>query len=98
MARISKQELLKLQKKLKSDAKIGAKFGITRQAVHQLRNKYGIPAVQSKNNERDAKISAMHKQGMTGIVIAKKMKLSSSHVYRILGSPKKTVTKAKTKK
>ena len=45
MARITKSQLVTLQKKLKRDAAIGAEFGITRQAVHQLRKKYGIVSV-----------------------------------------------------
>ena len=88
MARISKQVLLKLQKKLKSDAIIGAEFDITRQAVYQLRIKYGIPAVQGRNDERDAKIIDMRKQGKTGIAIAKKMNLTYSRVYYIISKSK----------
>lgn len=42
MPRFSKSELIKLQKKLKTDAEIGKKFGITRQAVHTMRKFYGI--------------------------------------------------------
>ena len=42
MARISKAQLLKLQKKFKTDAAIGEQFGITRQAVHQLRKSMGL--------------------------------------------------------
>jgi len=95
MARISKQVLLKLQKKLKVDSKIGAEFGITRQAVYQLRVKYGIPAVQGRNDERNAKIIDMHKQGKTGLAIAKKMKMSRCCVYGILSRGKKAKTKAK---
>ena len=45
MARVTKAQLIKLQKQLKVDEAIGAKFGITRQAIHQLRQKYGIPRI-----------------------------------------------------
>ena len=34
MARITKAQLIKLQKKLKTDAKIGEQFGISRQAFN----------------------------------------------------------------
>ena len=37
MPRITKSQLIKLQKKFKTDAAIGEQFGITRQAIHQLR-------------------------------------------------------------
>ena len=42
MPRFSKSELIKLQKKLKTDAEIGKKFGMTRQAVHTMRKFSGI--------------------------------------------------------
>jgi hypothetical protein len=48
MAKISKDQLVKLQKKYITDHAIGKLFGISRQAVHQLRNKYGIPPVEEK--------------------------------------------------
>jgi Mor family transcriptional regulator len=83
MSKISKTELIKLQKSLKTDAAIGKKFKITRQAVHQLRQKYGIPVILGKNDERDAKILALHKKGVDAVEIAKKMKLSVSQTYRI---------------
>lgn len=94
MARISKQELIRLQKKLLSDAAIGAEFGITRQAVHQLRNKYGIPVVTGKLDKRDAKIAALRKKGVKGMAIAKKLDLSLAVVYRVFGQ----ANKAKAKK
>lgn len=52
MAKISKAELIRLQKKLKTDARIGEEFGITRQAIHQLRKKYGIKSRIAGNKER----------------------------------------------
>jgi biotin operon repressor len=48
MARISKSELIRLQKTLITDKAISEKFGISRQAVHQLRVKYGIPVKSRK--------------------------------------------------
>lgn len=84
MAKISKQELVKLQKVLKTDAKIGDKFGITRQAVHQLRKKYGIDSRLVKNKERNAKIISLYKSGKTGTAIAEKLGLSAPQTYRII--------------
>jgi hypothetical protein len=84
MARISKAQLIKLQKKLTTDAAIGEQFGITRQAVHQLRKKYGIDSSLADNPERNAEIVAMYKGGASGTALAKKYKLSISQTYRII--------------
>jgi hypothetical protein len=84
MATISKAQLIRLQKKLKTDQKIADQFGITRQAVHQLRQKYGIESVRAKNDERNKKIISSFKSGDTGRAIAKKFGLSVTHVYKIV--------------
>lgn len=84
MARISKDELIRLQKIHKTDAKIGELFGISRQAVHQLRVKYDIDYFQHKNEDRDKKIVDMYQSGKTGTAIAKEVGLSISQVYRII--------------
>lgn len=89
MARISKAQLIKLQKRLKTDAKIGEQYGITRQAVHQLRKKYGIESVIAKNAERNQKIVGMYQKGSSGTALAKKFKLSISQTYRIINESKK---------
>ncbi len=84
MARISKQELLRLQKKFKTDARIGEEFGITRQAVHQLRKKYGIESRTAGNPDRNKEIVSMRDSGQSVEAIAKKFKLSIPQTYRIL--------------
>jgi DNA invertase Pin-like site-specific DNA recombinase len=88
MARVSKSELIKLQKKFKTDEAIAKKFGVTRQAIHQLRNKYGIASRWALNPARDKKITAMYKSGKTGTEIAKKFGLSVSQTYRIIYTKK----------
>jgi hypothetical protein len=98
MACISKSELIKLQKKLKTDAKIGEKFNITRQAVHQLRKKYGIDSVIAKNDERNQKIVKAYENGAAGTVISKKFDLSVSQTYRIINEMKKSGKKKSAKK
>ncbi|MBN1128888.1 MAG: hypothetical protein JXA71_07880 [Chitinispirillaceae bacterium] len=101
MARITKTELIKLQKKLVTDAAIGDKFGITRQAIHQLRKKFGIESSIADNPERNAKIVALYKKGMSGTAIAKKMDLSISQTYRVITNAtgkKKPARKAAGKK
>ena len=94
MARISKTQLIKLQKKLQTDAAIGEQFGITRQAVHQLRKKYGIDSSLADNPKRNAEIVAMYEGGASGTALAKKFKLSISQTYRIINESKKKVKKA----
>jgi len=95
MAKISKSELARLQKILKTDAAIGKKFGITRQAVHQLRRKYGIESNTAKNVERNKKILSLNKGGKTGTQIAQKYGLSISQTYRIIGEQKRAKKKKK---
>jgi DNA invertase Pin-like site-specific DNA recombinase len=98
MPRISKTELIKLQKSLQTDAAIGKKFGITRQAIHQLRKKYAIDSRYAKNDERNEKVIALYKKGVSGTAIAEKMDLSVSQTYRIINGPaKKKATKKKKK-
>ena len=82
--RITKQELVKLQKTLKTDAAIGAKFGISRQAVHQKRLKFGIAAILEKNEDRNAEVLSMYKKGVPGGKIAKKAGVGLSQMYRII--------------
>jgi DNA invertase Pin-like site-specific DNA recombinase len=96
-ARISKSALVKLQKTLKTDDAIGRKFGITRQAVHQMRKKYGIPSNLAKNEQRNAKVYDFYKRGATGMIVAKKFGLSVSQTYRIIenAKAKKPVKKRK---
>jgi DNA invertase Pin-like site-specific DNA recombinase len=84
MSRISKVELIKLQKALKTDERIAKKFKITRQAVQLMRKKYGIASRLAKNPERNKKIKAMYKSGITGMEIARKLEMSLSHTYRVI--------------
>lgn len=98
MARISKTQLIKLQKKLKTDAAIGEQFGITRQAVHQLRKKYGIDSSLADNPQRNAEIVDMYEAGASGTALAKKFKLSISQTYRIINESKKGPKKKAKKK
>jgi len=97
MARITKSELIKLQKKFKTDARIGEEFDITRQAVHQLRKKYGIESVIAKNDERNQKIVKAYESGSSGTALSKKFDLSVSQTYRIINEMKKS-GKKKAKK
>ena len=84
MARISKNQLVKLQKKYKTDESIGDLFGISRQAVHQLRIKYELTPVDGKNMERDAQVVQLYNDGIAGTRLARRFNLSVSQVYRII--------------
>ncbi len=84
MARIGKNQLVKLQKKYKTDEAIAKLYGITRQAVHRLRNKYKVPVVNNKQEERNLEIIALHQSGISVLKLAKRFKLSSTHTYRII--------------
>jgi hypothetical protein len=98
MALISKTELIKLQKQLGTDEAIGKKLKVTRQAIHQLRKKYGIDSRLADNPDRNAKIVGAYKKGATGTDIAKKFDLSISQAYRIIneaGALKKKTAKKK---
>lgn len=100
MAKISKNELIRLQKKFKTDARIGEEFGITRQAVHQLRKKYGIDSRTAGNPERNKEIVKFRENGQSVENLAKKYKLSIPQTYRILketGAGKAAKKKAKKK-
>jgi DNA invertase Pin-like site-specific DNA recombinase len=86
MARISKSELIRLQKTMKTDQAIGKKYHITRQAIHQLRKKYGIDSRYAKNPQRNASVVSLYRKGNTGTAIAKKTGLSVSQTYRIINT------------
>lgn len=83
---LTKARLQKLVDKGMTDEKIGEPYGITRQAVFQKRQKFGIVARTEKNKERNKEMRKLHKKGkgMTGMAIAKKFNMSTSQVYRII--------------
>jgi transposase-like protein len=84
MAKINKSQLIKLQSKYVTDDAIGKLYGISRQAVHQLRNAYGIPPIEEKHKARNTEIVKLYKKGMSCVKIAQKYKLSISQTYRII--------------
>ena len=98
MARIGKAQLIKLQKKHTTDANIGALYGITRQAVHQLRKKYGIDSSIADNPQRNAKIAKLYITGTSGTDLAKKFDLSISQTYRIINEGHAGKRKAKKRR
>ena len=88
MAKISKGQLIKLQGKYITDKAIGKLFGISRQAVHQLRQKYGIAPIADKHTMRNTEIAEAYSNGMPCIKIARKYRMSISQAYRIIRNEK----------
>ena len=84
MARIGRDQLERLQRTYHTDAAIAALYGITRQAVQRLRTRYGLPSQPVPRGERDAAIVAMRSAGASVSRIARRHKLSETHIYRIL--------------
>jgi hypothetical protein len=84
MARISKNQLVKLQKRYHTDRAIGKLYGITRQAVHQLRAKHGLPPVADRHADRDSQIIRFYVRGVPGPKLARRFGLSLSQIYRIV--------------
>jgi hypothetical protein len=86
MARIGKNQLISLQKKYKTDEAIAKLYGLSRQAIHQLRKKYSIDTIPDKHNERNSQILTLYNNGVSVIKLSKKYSLSITHVYRIIKS------------
>ncbi len=84
--RISRDQLLKLQKRYHTDQAIARLFGISRQAVHQLRGRYDIAPVASRHARRNAEIVRTYQAGLSGARIARRHRMSVSQVYRILAA------------
>lgn len=88
VARISKSQLEKLQKKYTTDEAIGKLFNISRQAVQQLRTKYGISAIVHDTTDRNKSIVKDYKSGIPGHKLASKYKLSVTQIYRVIKTHK----------
>jgi len=95
--RVSKARLIKLQKELVTDSAIGEELGITRQAVHQWRKKWGVGSSITDNSDRNAEMIEAYSAGETGTAIAKKFKLSISQTYRIINSARDKAKRAADK-
>ena len=78
------EQLISLQEKYKTDQAIASTFGISRQAIHQMRKKFSLQSVRNKNAERNEKIIKAYKQGISGPTIAHVQGISVSQTYRII--------------
>ena len=81
---LTKSEILKLQKVLKTDASIARLYGITRQAIYGLRKMYNIPSSRIGNHKRNIQISRMYNKRINVESIADKFNLSMQQVYKII--------------
>jgi transposase-like protein len=95
--RVSKAKLVKLQKDLVTDSAIGEELGITRQAVHQWRKKWGVGSSMADNSDRNASMIEAYNAGETGTAIARKFKLSISQTYRVINAAKDKAKRAADK-
>ena len=84
MSKITRQELIRLQKTLGTDEAIGKKFNVTRQAIHQMRKKFGVGSNYAGNPERNKNIAAAFKKGSSCVALAEKYALSISQTNRII--------------
>lgn len=84
MARISKNQLLKLRRKYRTDESIARLYGVSRQAIHQLRKRYGIPKAPDEKAERNRAILERWHSGLSKRRIAAETGLSPSQICRIL--------------
>jgi phage terminase small subunit len=97
MTKITKNQILKMQKKRMTDAAMGKALGVTRQAVHQMRKKMGIKSSASSKSDRNAAIAKAYAAGEPGTAIAQKLGLSISQTYRIINAAKDKSKKAEKK-
>lgn len=81
---LKKKDFERFVKNDTTDEEIGRKYGVTRQAVAQMRWKLGVNARTERNKKRNDKIIAMYNRGLSGAKIAEKIGLSISQTYRIL--------------
>jgi DNA-binding CsgD family transcriptional regulator len=86
MARIGRDQFMRLRKRYRTDKAIAELFGISRQAVYKLRTKYGIEPAAKRTAKRNAEIAYLYGLGMSSERLARRFKLSIVHIYRILKS------------
>ncbi len=79
----SRKAIITLQKKFITDREIGKFLGITKQAVHQMRKKCGVPALKNKYFHRNYMIREDRKSGVPISCLVFKYHLSKPHLIRI---------------
>jgi hypothetical protein len=79
----TQEQLLSLQKKLKTDQAIGECFGVSRQVVFLWRKKYGIRSLRELIEARNYQIQKLYQAGLTNFELVNKFKLSLTTICRI---------------
>jgi len=83
-SRITKKQLVKFHKEKATDQKIADSIGVTRQAIHQMRVKHGIPKATGRFDARDKEIFKRFKRGDKVNSISTESDISIPQVYRIV--------------
>jgi len=83
-------QLKKLQDKFGTDHAIAMQYSVSRQAIHQMRNKFGIDT-NNKKLRRNVKIKKDWIKGFTADRLVKKYKISLTMIYRILNKYKEVL-------
>lgn len=86
--KLTRKELAQFVTSGWTDTRIGLRYGVSRQAVAQMRWKCQIPSNLKKLEKRNREIIALYESGTTGPGIQKIYKLSLSQIYRILDQAK----------
>jgi len=81
---ITKAQYRGLLKEFGSDTSIAEYYGITRQAVSQFKKRIGFEYSEQTKKKRNKRIVNLYDNDMSSSRIAKRFKLSKTHVIRIL--------------
>lgn len=82
--KLTKTDLVWLQKTLGSDTAIASNLNVCPRTVLNWRKRHGIRSIYFKNELRNMQILKLHKKGWDFERIARKVDLSGSHVRTII--------------
>ena len=83
-SRLTKAWFLELRKKFNTDVAMGRALGVSRQCIHQHREKFGLGAVKGRNVDRNKEMHTRFISGESGISIGKAFGVSYSQTYRCI--------------
>ena len=87
----TKEQLINLQKKLKTDRAIGERYGVSRQIVFQWRKKHGIRSLRELTEARNYQIAKLFQAGLTTKELVKKFKLSTTTICKLTRMVKRAI-------
>lgn len=67
-----------------NDPTVAKQFGITRQAVYNIRKKFGIPSSKSKASDKKQRIIELRNEGLSVTKVSSVCNVSQSYVYKVL--------------